>query len=102
MKIVALHRSSRDNSIIGAVVDLNYNELSDIVGPTCSREMQYAHTGYTLKIGDQYRHAMQVVGKIADASKLPSQLRTMADMLELSHPALANVVEPVVDPAYGS
>jgi hypothetical protein len=98
MKIIALHRSSLNNSIIGAVVDLNYSELADIVGPTCSREMQYAHTGCTLKIGDQYRHAMQVVGKIAEASKLPEQLRTLSSMLELSHPALANVVEPTVVP----
>jgi len=98
VKIIALHHNTfRNNDLCGLVVELNYSELSEIIGPACGRVLERCHVGQVIEIHDQYKHAMEVVKRIGDASKLPETLRTLAAMLELSHPALANIVEPAVE-----
>ncbi len=48
--------------------------------------------GYKIEIHERFDHALNIESNVAAAVALPNRLRTLADMLEMNHPALEGLV----------
>lgn len=93
MKILAVNMALYDREIANVIAVLDRSELQSILGKAHYEKVETIHTGDTVDITDRYRHGIAVVDKVNDAKKLPRTLRTLAEMLEMNHPALTAVAD---------
>jgi len=97
MKIIAVNKNS-GGGLINAVVSMAREELRVVAGLQSWQSLDALGEGSVRDVCKTYEHAMAVLRRIGESANLPETLRTLASMLELSHPALANIVEPTVEP----
>ena len=95
MKIIA-RLTDRYHDTTGAIVEMTSDELRTILGLEYRKEKDLG-VGQQVEISNRYRHAMEVLSAANAAKKLPNALRAFADTLETVHPAIDDIVEPVID-----
>lgn len=96
MKIIAIHQAYRDHMIPGGLVELSDIEMQ-LLTDLASDQGREVRPGRTFSISKRCKHAMNVAAKIESAKDLPNTLRTLASMLEMSHPAMDEITKEAVD-----
>lgn len=79
----------------GAIIQVTGSELSRIIGGKGYPDRQVIErvwAGQTVEIDRRFDHAQDVCNQADEANKLPHILRTLADTLEMAHPAIDKVV----------
>lgn len=101
MKIVGIlpGRYSSD-PITGAIVELSRAELCRILGKNGDAILRLVLPGAVVEINERFDHAQDVLAAANSAKKLPGVLRALADTLEITHPAIQDIIEPVIDSSF--
>lgn len=100
MKIIMVESSYDHNGgvVQSAIAKLSGEELAWIV--KCSGHplvsSKRIRAGSDVAICERLLHLLRVEAQIAEAVTLPQKLRTLAEMLEMNHPAITAVVEEPV------
>lgn len=73
------------------IVEIHKTEMTRISG--CDGCSAMPRAGHTVEVCKLYNHAMNILREAEKAKKLPSQLRTLAEMIEMSIPAITGIIE---------
>lgn len=71
------------------IVEMDCSEMIDITG----NHRDFPEPQSIVAVSKRFRHAMNILEKSEAAKKLPSQLRTLAEMIEMSIPAITGIIE---------
>lgn len=91
MEVIGIAPNGRINADV--ILRVGYEEINAIV---FGREMAGINyrPGDRLNVCARFSQAMDLLNKIEGAKKLASQLRCLADTIEVVHPALERVIPP--------
>lgn len=93
MEVILVDKSN-NGYVESAVVKIDSSELAQILGLNGNRVAAGGiHAGTKIELCERIQHIRTIESKIAEAKSLPGKLRTIADMLEMNVPAIAEVVE---------
>ena len=95
MKVIAVnqHRYCSNEEFKDVLVQMTCREMAVLLGDNYHLPSKLViEPGTMIEISERFCHAIDIEGKVAAATKLPTTLRTLADMLEMQHPAIEAVV----------
>lgn len=84
----------------GAIVQLDYSELQRVIGGGAYANTGTIKPGMDVEINKRFDHAQDMLAAANSAKKLPGVLRALADTLEITHPAIQDIIEPVIDASF--